>query len=204
MVEGRRGGQRDSVVHGKPAGARSASSTNPQSGLLPHFVDPGATIENALARYGQAFKDRAVARLLPPESAPLEVVAREVSVSADTLERWRAQALARPAADRVWTAAARLEAVITTAALDEAARSAWCREHGVYPQQLQQWRASATQALAQPEEARASPQQTRHDRRRIKELERELRRKDKALAETAALLVLSKKVEAIFHKGEDE
>ena len=63
---------------------------------------------------------------------------------------------------------------------------------------------NATQALAEPEEARASPQQTRHERRRIKELERELRRKDRALAETAALLVLSKKVAAIFNKGEDE
>jgi transposase-like protein len=157
-----------------------------------------------LARYGQAFKDRAVARLLPPESASLEVMAREVGVSADTLERWRAQALAKPVAGRVWTAAARLEAVIATAALEETARSAWCREHGVYPQELQRWRQSATQALAQPEEARASPQQTKHDRRRIKELERELRRKDRALAETAALLVLSKKVEAIFNKGEDE
>jgi hypothetical protein len=41
-------------------------------------------------------------------------------------------------------------------------------------------------------------------RRRIKELERELRRKERALAEAAALLVLSKKVEAIFNKGEDE
>ena len=74
----------------------------------------------------------------------------------------------------------------------------------MYQQQLQQWRQSATQALAQPEEARASPQQTKLDHRRIRELERELRRKDKALAETAALLVLSKKVEAIFKKGEDE
>lgn len=147
-----------------------------------------------------------MARLLPPESAPLEVVARTVGVSVDTLERWRSEALAKPAGERVWSAAARLEAVITTAALDETARSAWCREHGVYPQQLQQWRDNATQALAGPEEARASPQQTKQDRRRIKELERELRRKDKALAETAALLVLSKKVSAIFNKdkGEDE
>jgi transposase len=142
--------------------------------------------------------------LLPPESAPLEVVAREIGVSADTLVRWRSEALAEPARERTWTAAARLDAVITTAAMDETARSAWCREHGVYPLQLQQWRNSATQALAEPEEARASPQQTRHDRRRIKELERELQRKDKALAETAALLVLSKKVAAIFNKGEDE
>ena len=144
--------------------------------------------------------------MLPPESAPLEVVAREIGVSADTLERWRSEALAAPARERTWTAAARLDAVITTAAMDEAARSAWCREHGVYPQQLQQWRDSATQALAEPEEARASPQQTKQDRRRIRGLERELRRKDKALAETAALLVLTKKVSAIFNTdmGEDE
>ena len=49
-----------------------------------------------------------------------------------------------------------------------------------------------------------APQATRQDRKRIKELERELLRKDRALAETAALLVLSKKVQAIFNKGEDE
>jgi hypothetical protein len=41
-------------------------------------------------------------------------------------------------------------------------------------------------------------------KRRIKELERDLRRKEKALAETAALLVLAKKVSAIFQKEEDE
>jgi hypothetical protein len=58
--------------------------------------------------------------------------------------------------------------------------------------------------LAEPEEARASPQQTKQDRRRIKELERELLRKDRALAETAALLVLSKKAKAIFNTGEAE
>jgi transposase len=159
-----------------------------------------------LARYGQAFKDRAVARLLPPESASLEAVSREVGVGVDTLERWRSESLAKPGKERVWTAAARLEAVIVTAAMDQASRSAWCRENGVYAQQLQQWRDNAMQALAAPEEARASPSQTKEDRRRIKELEREVRRKDKALAETAALLVLSKKAEAIFNrkKGEDE
>jgi hypothetical protein len=125
-------------------------------------------------------------------------------VGEQTLQRWLSDALSRPARERAWTAAARLEAVVATAAMDEASRSAWCRQNGVYAQQLQQWRQSAVQALAEPEEARASPQQTKQDRRRIRELERELRRKDKALAETAALLVLSKKVSAIFHKGEDE
>ena len=142
--------------------------------------------------------------MLPPESAPIETVARKLSISVTTLERWRAEARSMPARERAWTAAARFEAVLVTAALDEAGKSAWCREHGVYPQELEQWRESATQALAEPEEARASRRETKADRRRIKELERELRRKDKALAETAALLVLSKKLEAIFQRDKDE
>ena len=157
-----------------------------------------------MARYGQAFKERAVARLLPPESAALDDVAHEIGVSASTLERWRSDALLRPASQRIWTAAARMDAVLSTAAMDEAGKSAWCRASGVYPQELEAWRQAAMQALAEPEEVRASPKKTKQDRRRIKELERELRRKDKALAEAAALLVLSKKLEAIFHKGEDE
>jgi transposase-like protein len=134
----------------------------------------------------------------------VEEVALAVGVRVGTLQRWRAEALSKPARERVWTAAARFDAVLTTSALEEAGRSAWCRAHGVYPQQLNTWRQAATQALAEPEEARASPLQTKQDRRRIKELERELRRKDSALAETAALLVLSKKVAAIFNRGEAE
>ena len=157
-----------------------------------------------MARYGQAFKDRAVARLLPPESAAVEEVALAVGVGAQTLERWREQSQSGPIRARTWTARSRLEAVIATAAMAEASQSAWCREHGVYPAELEKWRTSAMAALAAPEEARASPQATRQDRKRIKELERDLLRKDRALAETAALLVLSKKVAAIFNKAEDE
>ncbi len=121
-----------------------------------------------------------------------------------TLERWRAEALSRPARERAWTAAARLQAVIATASMDESQRNAWCREKGIFPTDLERWRESAMGALAQPEEARATPQETRQDRRRIKELEKDLRRKEKALAETTALLVLSKKLEAIFPPGGDE
>ena len=65
-----------------------------------------------MARYGQAFRDRIVARLLPPESAAIDVISREVGVSVATLERWRAQALAAPgelASPSRWTPAARLE-----------------------------------------------------------------------------------------------
>jgi len=132
------------------------------------------------------------------------VVAKEIGVSVQTLERWRNDAQSMPALGRAWTAGARLEAVIASAAMGEADKSSWCREHGIYPTELDKWRLSATTALAEPEEARASPQATRQDKKRIKDLERELLRKDRALAETAALLVLSKKVAAIFNKGEGE
>jgi|APTNR8051073442_1049403.scaffolds.fasta_scaffold94716_2 hypothetical protein len=85
-----------------------------------------------MARCGEAFRNRVVARLLPPESAEVGEVSREMGVTAPTLERWREEAQSRPARGRVWTARGRLEAVITTAAMDKAGKGAWCREHGVY------------------------------------------------------------------------
>jgi transposase len=157
-----------------------------------------------VARYGQKFKQRAVARLLPPESSAITTVSQELGVSLATLERWRAEALSKPPRERSWTAAARLQAVIATAAMDEAQLSAWCREQGVYPTELHQWKRDATAALGEPGEVSVSAQEVREDRKRIKELERDLKRKEKALAEAAALLVLSKQMEAIFRRGEDE
>ena len=155
-----------------------------------------------MARYGRQFKERVVARLLPPESSPVAEVSNKVGIGVATLERWRAEGLAGAADDRParWTAAARLEAVIATAALDETARSAWCREHGVFPTALDAWKRDAIAGLGEPAGEHPAAKQ---EQRRVKELERELRRKDKALAETAALLVLSKKLQAIFHQGED-
>ena len=100
-----------------------------------------------------------------------------------------------------WTPAARLEAVIATAAMDEATRSAWCREHGLYAADLEAWKRDAIAGLGDPRAASAT--EARQDRRRVKELERELHRKDKALAETAALLVFARKLSAVFREGED-
>lgn len=79
-----------------------------------------------MARYGRQFKERVVARLLPPESSPMEEVSNSVGIGVSTLERWRAEILAGASDDqpRRWTPAARLEAVIATAGLDETARSA--------------------------------------------------------------------------------
>jgi hypothetical protein len=147
-----------------------------------------------------------LARLQPPESASLEVVAMNIGVQPETLAGWRDEAAAGKGEEVSWTAAARLDAVLATAAMDEAAKSAWCRSNGVHLHELETWRKAALEALGEPKPASASrpPSQSKQDRRRIQELERDLRRKNAALAETAALLVLSKKLEAIFQKGEAE
>jgi transposase-like protein len=157
-----------------------------------------------MARYGQKFKDAVVARLLPPENSSLAAISQKVGISVATLERWRAAALAAndgSGSPRQWTPAARLEAVIASAVMDEAARSVWCREHGLFPAELDRWKQDALSGLGDPRDDGAA--EVKQERRRIKELERDLSRKDKALAETAALLVLSKKMSAIFRDGED-
>ena len=85
--------------------------------------------------------------------------------------------------------------------MDEATRAAWCREQGLYPINLDTWKQEAIAGLGDQRDVDTA--ETKHVRHRIKELERDLNRKDKALAETAALLVLSKKLSAIFHEGAD-
>lgn len=68
-----------------------------------------------------------MARLLPPESAGVKDVAAAVGVSADTLERWRSEALASGKKSGGWTAVARFEAVLATASMSGAQKAVWCR-----------------------------------------------------------------------------
>ena len=127
-----------------------------------------------------------------------------VGISVATLERWRAEILAKPSGDeaRHRPPVARLKAVIATAAMNQSARSAWCREHGVYPTELETWDRDAISGPGEPRATESLPLK-QQERRRIRELARELHRKDKAQAEPAAFLVLSKKLRAIFHEGDD-
>ena len=91
--------------------------------------------------------------------------------------------------------------VVETAALNETERGEYGRQRGLYPEQLEAWRRICEQANAS--QAAARPKHDTADQRRIRELERELSRKEKALAEAAALLVLRKKAQAIWGEGED-
>jgi len=93
--------------------------------------------------------------------------------------------------------------VVETAALNETELSEYCRRQGLYPQQLDAWRTSCRQANT-VFSSKAERAKVREHKLQIKRLQRELRHKEKALAEAAALLMLQKKVRAIFLEPEDE
>ncbi len=98
-----------------------------------------------------------------------------------------------------WAAEDKLAVVIETASLNEVQLSEYCRSKGLYPDQVEQWKVSALSGYQQSAQVKKEKLRNRQeDKKKIKRLEKQLQRKEKALAETAALLVLSKKCEAIW------
>ena len=89
-----------------------------------------------------------------------------------------------------WTAEKKLKAIVEYENLDEEQRGKYLREKGLHSVHLERWQQEFVEAYASRKKKTkgGDPRQ-----KRIKELEGDLRRKDKALAETAALLVLKKK-----------
>jgi len=140
-----------------------------------------------VARYGQAFKREVVAQLLPPGSASIEAVSRDLGISVRTLRRWRSEALTMAPPARTWTAADKFEAVLATAAMDDAGVDAWCREHGGCPQTLRLWRQTAMQALEEPGERRATSLETKAYDRRVQDVERLLAEASAAFVELQAI-----------------
>jgi transposase-like protein len=168
------------------------------------------TTEKTMTIYPEEQKTRLIERMLPPEAIPVPQLSQETGIPKDTLYGWRGQACrarglpmmgTTPTKER-WSSGEKFAMVVETVVLNEAQLGEYCRKRGVYPEQLQRWRQCCEQANGDPKPPRA-PAETRREARRIQELERELRRKDKALAETAALWVLRKKAEAIWGKDED-
>lgn len=155
-----------------------------------------------MAKYSPQFQENAVRQLMPPLLRSVAQVSRDTGVSEPTLYAWKqrfqsqgALLPARATQPEDWDAKAKLAAIIETAAMNEVDRSAWSREHGLYSEQLDAWKA----AFESMDDAQLIPRselaQVRKDKR---DLQKQLQRKDKALAETAALLVLSKKARAIW------
>ncbi len=154
--------------------------------------------------YPETFKAKMVQKLTVPGAPSATALSEEVGVPQPTLSKWvreagrvggmgktrRRKAGKRP---QDWTAEEKLEAVVEAASLSEEDLGVFLRGRGLHSAHLGQWREQLVAGLKARRSKKSSP-----EARRIRELERELRRKDKALAETAALLVLKKKVQAIW------
>lgn len=166
-----------------------------------------------MATYSDKFRTEMVSKMLGPNGVSANTLAKRVGVGQPTLSRWlreakmasvsrgkKKQPVARKRRARQWTAAEKLRVVAEAEALDEAGVGELLRREGLHAADLQHFREEALAGLeAKPARAGESP-----EAKRIKELERELRRKDKALAEAAALLVLRKKLNALWEAAEGD
>ena len=164
-----------------------------------------------MPRYSAEFKEQIVKKLMPPQNRTVASVSREVGISEASLYHWKNQfrnqgyvVPKKPTIADHWDAKAKLAAVIQTSMMNEAERSQYCREHGLYPEQLDAWKEAFesldTPAVAEP----VTKAVLVNERKKNKQLEKELRRKEKALAEMAALLTLSKKAQAIWGNNEED
>jgi len=165
-----------------------------------------------MPRYSEERKVSVMRKMLPPNNRPVPEVAKEEGISEATLYNWRNQAKERgipvPGSGKQtedWSAEAKFAAVVETASMTELELSKYCRSKGLYPEQLRRWKAACIQGAQSSGEQRQRRQlEAKQDKKRIKVLERELNRKEKALAEAAALLVLRKKLNALWEENEAE
>lgn len=165
-----------------------------------------------MPRYSAERKAALLKKLLPPVNLSVAELARQEGISEVTLYAWRKQAKAEGApvpGDKKlpddWAAEAKFAVVLETAALSEIELSEYCRRKGLYPEQVQAWRqACITGQQSAKAQRQTERDQAKADKKRIRELERELHRKDKALAEAAAILVLRKKLNAYWGNDSEE
>lgn len=162
-----------------------------------------------MTQYSEEFKMSIIAKMLPPNNVPVPQLVRETRIPKDTLYTWRSKhrktlgdAAVQPPATGELRSEEKFAVVIESASLNEVELGEYCRRKGLYAQQISAWRNSCMQAntLVAPKVDRTELKtQAKH----IKQLEAELRRKEKALAEAAALLMLQKKVQALWEDPED-
>lgn len=171
-------------------------------------------------KYSTAFRAKMVKKMTGPRAMSGSALSRETGIPQTTLSRWLKAAakvkgmgsneIRKKGEDtkkrpQDWTAAEKLKVVLEAAALEEDALGGFLRSRGLHREQLDQWReqveAGATEALDDKPRRRAGRSA---EKKRIRQLERELARKEKALAETAALLVLKKKLDQYYAEDEDE
>ena len=165
-------------------------------------------------KFNQSFKIEAVSKVLSRRSGvTVGEVANSLGVAKSSLYRWmelaKHQALEphvslqdKEKSPNSWTLEERLNLVIRCSSLSSDQVNTICREVGIYPHHLKQWRNNFSTGVA-PEVNAEERIERKKLKQENKDLKRELRRKEKALAEAAALLILQKKVQEMWDRDED-
>ena len=165
--------------------------------------------------YSDAIKADVRRRMSPPQRQSVAGISKELGIHLATLynwkKAWRLQGKVVPASQKDpegWGSADKFTVVLETAGLNATELSGYCRQRGLFPEQVERWRQAAQDANAQPLLTMSDQKdlQKRHqeDQREIKRLQQELRRKEKALAEAAALLLAAKKIQAFWGEDADD
>ena len=151
--------------------------------------------------FSVAFKQKMVQRLTGKNAVSATQLARETGVAQQNLSRWLEEARSLPImadrpkpAVRGWTVEQKARVLADASQLDAGELTVYLEREGVKLAEYEQWRIALDEGGA----ASASTN------KRIRQLERELARKEKALAEAAALLVLKKKVDTLYGEDEDD
>lgn len=164
-----------------------------------------------LTRFTKEERERLTTRMLPPESCSATELSKETGISKSTLATWKAKALKTGTNRTVDKSKGALSSrekfliVMETYTMSEIDLSKYCREKGLYVQEVKNWRVSCIDAnQIDNGNSKELKQELQDEKRKTKSLEKELSRKEKALAETAALLVLRKKLDAILGEAEED
>jgi transposase-like protein len=161
------------------------------------------------AKYTEAFRKQALEKVYTRGSRSVKAVAEELNMNPWTLKNWmkssKDQSTTKHGASskrpKDWSPAERLELLMESHGLDEEALNAFCREKGIFRHHLQQWRAAFEAGTSSVSPVK--PAALRELKDANKALMRELTRKEKALAEAAALLVLQKKYQALWEDKDE-
>lgn len=162
-----------------------------------------------MPRYSEEFKEKIVQKMMPPNARSVAQIHRETGISEPTLYNWRNHyrnqgnaVPADPANPESWSGSDKLSVIIESAALNEQELSEYCRQKGLYAEQIERWREAAIAGNDNPQRLTGTERQEWQQLKKTsRQTEKELRRKEKALAEAAALLVLEKKARAIWGDG---
>ncbi len=159
-----------------------------------------------MSHYSKERKEAILKLLLPPHNLTVAEVAKRENISDKTLYNWRN--IAKKAGQVVpgktkttedWSVETKLAVIVETATFTESQLSQYCREKGLFVEQITHWKQDFIQGYSGQKDTQLQlRQQTKNDKKEIHQLKKELRYKEKALAETAALLVLRKKLSALW------